>query len=69
MSKYVVQVEGRLIVEAEDKDAAKEIVGGVLADQQSWLKVGYQPAEKMAEVQEVFDSSTAKLCQCGRCEE
>lgn len=34
MPKFIVQVEGRLVVDAEDKDQAKEIVNGIMADKQ-----------------------------------
>lgn len=53
MPNFVVQVEGRLVVRADDKEAAKEIVNGILASRQPWLKTSYNAPERIAELNEV----------------
>ena len=53
MPKFLVAVSGKLLVDAEDKDEAKKVVTGILADRQAWLTVGYGEAEKIGETKDV----------------
>ncbi len=51
MAKFLVMVEGRLIVEAADKAGAKIIVAGILTAKQPWLSVSYNDPTSVAEAQ------------------
>lgn len=56
MPQFILQVQGKFIVEAEDKDAAKEIATGHLAEKAPWLKLAYGEPERLASMDDVFAS-------------
>ena len=49
MAKFLVSVEGKLVVDAGDKTDAKVIVAGILAAKQPWLSPAYGDPVKIAE--------------------
>ena len=53
MIKYIVAVEGKLLVEAPDKDAAKKAVEGSLAIKAPWLKASYGEPTPVTAIEEV----------------
>ena len=50
MFQFMVTVEGRLAVRANDPATAKEIVKNLLAARQPWLKVAYNDAIRIGHV-------------------
>lgn len=59
MSQFIVSVEGKLVVEADDASAAKDIVTGLLAARQPWLKVAYGEPTRIG--QATVDLTTDQL--------
>lgn len=53
MSKFLVTVQGKLMIEAQDKDLAKEQAKGILAARQPWLSLAYGDPERIGETTEV----------------
>ena len=49
MPKFLVSVDGKLVVTADDKESAKTIVKGILAAKQPWLIVSYNEPVPIAD--------------------
>ena len=57
MPKFMVPVSGKLVVEAEDKDKAKEIVQGMLAQKQPWLEADNYGTTRVFEPEDISAES------------
>ena len=53
MPQFLVNVAGKLLVQAVDKDAARTIAEGIIAARQPWLEVQYGPPTRVGETTDV----------------
>lgn len=53
MNKFVVSVEGKILVSADDKDGAKTVAKGILARHAPWLDTSYSTATQIADEEEI----------------